>query len=542
MKLDLEKAITLMPNIWSHKRCRIITTVMQLVLFIPSLSSSFSFLSGRYSNKNYRYNILQASADSKDGNLEKPYQVCILGGGFGGVNTALTLESLFHAASDSGGARKLQITLIDPKERFVFLPLLYELCVGDASLDEVAPTYSSLFGTTTHYPTSKPEENSNTTPSIVQWKQGAAIGVDVKNSCVFYNTTSLYASAVTIEKMQYDALVVCTGVDATPPASIPGAHQWAKTFYTLDDCYALRRQLNNILLSSEQQHIVVVGAGYSGVELSLNIRAFLKKHKGSGDVNVTLVHRGDKIIPNASDFNREAALKRLKESDVDVLVETSVLNVTQSVSSDESNQQQSCDVVLAKKRDGEGHGVDITTITSTLLLWTAGATPPKKGALNSILSRDKSGRILTGPTLQALGHDNVFALGDCAKVVVQEESKSRSTNLSYPATAQVAMQQASVVAWNAYEVLIHDDMKRACLLPFRYTDLGEMMTLGTSDATISTLGGLFQTSGKGASALRRLVYAVRMPTNRQRVTALVDSTSYLAANTVLAKKKIQVSS
>lgn len=364
----------------------------------------------------------------------------------------------------------------------------------------------------------------------------------MKNSCVFYNTTSSYASAVTIEKMQYDALVVCTGVDATPPTSIPGANQWAKTFYTLDDCYALRRQLNTILLSSEQQHIVVVGAGYSGVELSLNIRAFFKKHKESGDVKVTLVHRGDKIIPNASDFNRDVALKRLKESDIDVLVETSVLNVTQSVSSDESNQQQSCDVVLAKKRDGEGHEVDIRTITSTLLLWTAGATPPKKGALNSILSRDKSGRILTGPTLQALGLDNVFAIGDCAKVVVEEESSSRGTNLPYPATAQVAMQQASVVAWNAYEVLIHDDMKRASLLPFRYTNLGEMMTLGTSDATISSLGGLFQTSGKGASALRRLIYAARMPTNRQRVTALVDSTSYLAANTVLAKKKIQGSS
>ena len=73
--------------------------------------------------------------------------------------------------------------------------------------------------------------------------------------------------------------------------------------------------------------------------------------------------------------------------------------------------------------------------------------------------------------------------------------------------AIVAMHQASVVAWEAYEVLINDNKKRAGLLPFRYTDLGEMMTLGTSDATISSLGGLFRTSGKGASAIRRLVYA-----------------------------------
>jgi NADH dehydrogenase len=504
MKLDLKKTISFLPNIWCHKKFRIITTVMQLMLLMPSLSSSFFLQSVSYSNKNYRYKMLQASANSNYEIMEKPFQVCILGGGFGGVNTALTLESLYNAASDSGGVRKLQITLIDPKERFVFLPLLYELCVGDASLDEVAPTYSSLFCTATHYPSSKDEDVTN---SLVQWKQGSAIGVDVKNSCVFYNTTSSYASAVTIDKIHYDALVVCTGLDATPPISIPGAQQWARTFYTLDDCYALRKQLNNILLSSEQHHIIIVGAGYSGVELALNIRAFLKKHKRDGDIKVTLIHRGDKIIPNASAFNRDVALKRLKESNVDVQLETSVLNVTQSLSSDELIQQHSCDVVLAKKGKGEGGEVDIRTITTTLLLWTAGATPPKKGALNSILSRDNSGRILTGPTLQALGLHNVFALGDCAKVVVKEESKSSSTTLSYPATAQVAMQQASVVAWNAYEVLINDNKKRAGLLPFRYTDLGEMMTLGTSDATISSLGGLFRTSGKGASAIRRLVYA-----------------------------------
>jgi NADH dehydrogenase FAD-containing subunit len=72
--------------------------------------------------------------------------------------------------------------------------------------------------------------------------------------------------------------------------------------------------------------------------------------------------------------------------------------------------------------------------------------------------------------------------------------------------AIVAMHQASVVAWEAYEVLINDNKKRARLLPFRYTDLGELMTLGISDTTTISLGGLFQTSEKGDIALRRLVY------------------------------------
>jgi NADH:ubiquinone reductase (non-electrogenic) len=565
MRVERITTSSLLPNSRKSIGCMIITTISILMLYLPSLTASFLFNSRSSSssslshihnprtftssilrsgddsltngNEIYRCKKLFASSDS-DSNNNKPYQVCILGGGFGGVNTALTLASLYSTTDiPSDRTRMLQITLIDPKERFVFLPLLYELCVGDASLDEVAPTYSSLLCTDNTPPTvSDLCTSSPNATTLLQWKQGIAIGVDVKKSCVFYNTTTA-AAVGTIEKINYDALVICTGLDATPPNSIPGAQQLAQTFYTLDDCYALRKQLNNLLLSSTQQHVVIVGAGYSGVELSLNIMAFFKKSGKGDNVKVTLVQRGDKILPNASDFNRETAMKRIKESNIDVRIETSVVNVTQLSSADQASQERSCDICLSKKRSGGEE--EIITITSNLLLWTAGANPPKKGILNSILPRDKTGRVLTKSTLQVAGFNNVFALGDCAKVVeVESGSSSSSSTSSYPATAQVAMQQAGIVAWNVYEVLHNDDdRRRASLLPFRYADLGEMMTLGTSDATISSLGGLFQTSGKGASALRRLVYAARMPTNRQRVTALIDSTSYMAANALLAKKQ-----
>jgi len=459
------------------------------------LNSRISF--GNNNNK-YEFKQYQRCETSLFAS-NKPYQVCILGGGFGGVNTALTLASL---EADVSG-RELEITLIDPKERFVFLPLLYELCVGDASLEEVAPTYSSLF-------------HSRNNTSKVQWKQGTVIGVDVKNSCVFYNATS----PLSMQKLNYDALVVCTGLDATPSPTIPGAQQFAHTFYTLQDCYALRKQLNNVLLSSSNssRHVVVVGAGYSGVELSLNIRTFFQKQKA--DVKVTLVHRGENILPSASDFNRDSAMKRLKESNIQLLTETSVANVT---------QEGSKKIVQLSSRNGKEDTHD--SIASDLLLWTVGANPPKKGILNSFLPRDKSERIMTRSTLQVVGLNNVFALGDCAKVV--------GGTSSYPATAQVAIQQAAVVAWNLCEVLNHDNASKVeeSLLPFRYVELGEMMTLGTDDATINSLGGLFQASGKGASALRRFIYAVRMPTNKQRLTALVDSTAYLAANTILLDKQ-----
>ena len=39
----------------------------------------------------------------------------------------------------------MDITVVDDKKRFVFLPLLYELAVGKAGVDEVAPTFESVF-------------------------------------------------------------------------------------------------------------------------------------------------------------------------------------------------------------------------------------------------------------------------------------------------------------------------------------------------------------------------------------------------------------
>jgi len=44
--------------------------------------------------------------------------VIVVGGGFGGLSTALNL---------AGSAPAMPVLLIEPRERFLFLPLLYEL-------------------------------------------------------------------------------------------------------------------------------------------------------------------------------------------------------------------------------------------------------------------------------------------------------------------------------------------------------------------------------------------------------------------------------
>ena len=72
------------------------------------------------------------------------------------------------------------------------------------------------------------------------------------------------------------------------------------------------------------------------------------------------------------------------------------------------------------------------------------------------------------------------------------------------------MQQADYAAWN-----LRASLQGGRTLPFRYVNLGEMLSLGDDSASISALGQLVKLSGPLAYVGRRAVYAARMPTSRQ---------------------------
>jgi heterodisulfide reductase subunit A-like polyferredoxin len=67
--------------------------------------------------------------------------VVIIGGGFGGLYTALKLNELLTTKLKE---KEVCITLVDPKDKFIFLPLLYEFCIENAAIKEVGPTYQRL--------------------------------------------------------------------------------------------------------------------------------------------------------------------------------------------------------------------------------------------------------------------------------------------------------------------------------------------------------------------------------------------------------------
>jgi NADH dehydrogenase len=142
------------------------------------------------------------------------------------------------------------------------------------------------------------------------------------------------------------------------------------------------------------------------------------------------------------------------------------------------------------------------TIPVDLVLWTVGSrvVPVIR---NLPLPHNDQGQLIVNSVLQVENHPEIFALGDLAEC--RDAMRQR-----VPATAQAAFQQADYTGWNVWASLSDRP-----LLPFRYQALGEMLTLGTDNATLSGLG--LHLNGVPAHVARRMIYLLRMPTFAHQV-------------------------
>jgi len=386
-------------------------------------------------------------------------KICILGGGFGGLYTALRLSQL--PWDDTG---RPDITLVDQNDRFVFLPLLYELLSQELESWEVAPPFEELLADTG-----------------VCFIQDKATGLDIS------------AQQVQLESGQvldYDRIVLAIGGE-TRLDIVPGATEHAIPFRTLEDVHRVEarlRQLERELIDGQRDRIrvAIAGGGYSGVELACK----LAERLGSAG-RVRIVEMADRILRNSPEFNRESAKAALEKQGVWLDLETRIEAVRATISSDG-------DAVVASDLEMEmSYKEQSDTIPVDLLLWTVGTSvvPLVKDLL---LPKNERQQLKIDSTLQVIDHPNLFALGDLAQGLDADDQP-------VPPTAQAAFQQADYAGWNVWA-----SINQKPLLPFRDQNLGEMMSLGNDAATLTGLG--ITLNGPLAHVARRMIYLYRMPT------------------------------
>nr|AUG32633.1 putative NADH dehydrogenase, transport associated [Paulinella longichromatophora] len=304
--------------------------------------------------------------------------VVIIGGGFGGLYSALALSSIDNHPP---------ILLIEPKERFIFFPLIYELLSGELRTWEVAPKYKKLFA-----------------GREIAWLQDSVTAIDMDSKFV---TTALG------QCQEFGQLVIATGT-RLETFGTPGVREHAMTFHSLSDIERLQQLLKFARESPDlKQKLVIVGAGPTGVELACKLADLAE-----GSIEIELIEQSDQLLKSARAFNREQAQIALLKRNVTSKIKTKVLKVNNG------------SILTIGPNSIE------ETISTVGVIWTAGISPSFP-IISPPPTIDNRGRLVCSEKLQLLPYEDIFVIGDIG-----------SGPNPLPMTAQVAFQQAELLCTN----------------------------------------------------------------------------------------------
>jgi len=397
-------------------------------------------------------------------------RIVIVGAGFAGYRTARTLARAARGRAD--------ITLLNPTDYFLYLPLLPQVAAGVLEPRRVTV---SLSGTLRE----------------VRPVLGEAEHVDLDARTVHYTNPEGDKGS-----LGYDRLVLAAGsVNKLLP--IPGVAEHAHGFRGLPEALYLRDHLTRqVELAASGMNadectarctFVVVGAGYTGTEVAaqgqLFTDALVRAHPLRRGIRPRwlLLDLASRVLPELDERLSRTADRVLRERGVEVRTGTSVKEATR-------------DGVLLT----DGEFVDTRT-----LAWCVGVRPdPLAESLGLPMER---GRLLVEPTLQVPGRPEVFACGDAAAVPDLERPGEYT-----PMTAQHAWRQGKVAGQNVAASLMEGG-GAAGLRPYRHKDLGFVVDLGGVQAAANPLG--VHLSGPAAGAVARGYHLAAMPGNRVRVAA-----------------------
>ncbi|WP_369195029.1 NAD(P)/FAD-dependent oxidoreductase [Streptomyces djakartensis] len=394
-------------------------------------------------------------------------RIVIVGAGFAGYRAARTLSRLTRG--------RAHITLLNPTDYFLYLPLLPQVAAGILEPRRVTVSLSD-------------------TLRDVRLVLGQADRIDLDGRTLRYTGPEDEEGT-----LAYDRLVLTAGsVNKLLP--IPGVAEHAHGFRGLPEALYLRdhvtRQVELAAATDDPEAcaarctFVVVGAGYTGTEVAAHGQMFtdaqVRRHPLRRGMRPRwmLLDVAPRVLPEMDEKLSATADRVLRQRGVDVRMGTSVQEATHD------------GVVLTDGR----------SVATRTLVWCVGVRPDP--LVESLGLPTEKGRLLVDPHLQVPGRPEVFSCGDVAAVPDLEKPGGYT-----PMTAQHAWRQGRVAAENVAASLGLGGQRKA----YRHRDLGFVVDLGGAKAAANPLGVAL--SGVPAGAVTRGYHLAAMPGNRVRVAA-----------------------
>jgi len=390
----------------------------------------------------------------------KRTRVVILGGGFGGIRAALEFGRIARRAPD------LEVHLVSEENYCVFQPLLAEVVAGGIEPAHIVnPIRQLCAGCEFHCAT-------------VQ-------SIDLERRTV----TMAGADARRVLVLPWDHLVLALG-QVVDLSRIPGMVEHSFPIKTLGDAFHLR---NHVLMRLEQAELepdegvrrrlltfVTVGAGFSGVETAAEvhdmIRAVLPYYPVASRTGhrMILVHSRDRILNELDAGLSEFAQKELTARGVEILFNL-------------RTQEATAEGVRLSDDRFLPAGTVVCTVGNAPLPLILHSGLPQEG-----------GRVLVDETLRVKGRDDVWAVGDVARV------PDRRRGGSCPPTAQYAVRQGRQCARNVLAAV-----RGGAPAPFEFGGLGQLAVVGRRCGVAQVFG--LKISGLVAWMLWRSVYWSKLP-------------------------------
>ena len=257
----------------------------------------------------------------------------------------------------------------------------------------------------------------------IDFHQDQVVDIDLENNLVYLNNAPN-------QPIPFDLVSIDVGSASRGLEETPGARQ--HTIPTRPISELVRRIEEAEQDLGETAHVVVIGGGAAGIELSMSIKGRWESILPNGSLKVTLMDSGPKLVPDESPACQRALNEILKKRGIDVLHNCQVKEITS-------------DVV---------HLVDGEQLPYTQCIWATGATahPLADTLCKRGLSVDDRGWIRVNEHLQSVSHPQVFAAGDCSSMKVDGRP-------SPPKAGVYAVRSGPILTENLPNYLEHKPLK-----------------------------------------------------------------------------------
>lgn len=350
-------------------------------------------------------------------------KVVILGGGYAGLMTAVTLQKKVHPS-------RIEIFLVNNNDYHYITTKVHEAGAGTVNPESIKLPIHQLIDS-----------------ERVTFIQDEVIGLDIDQKIVKCKNHTL----------KYDLVVV--GIGGSPKTfNIPGLKEHAFFLFNWEGTYRLRKHMEEQFQQYGQDHpggnlnLVIGGTGFTGMEfiheLKKSIPVLCKQYEvDPNDVHLIVVEPNEEILQGYPDSIVIDAEKSLKNICCEFKIGVAVTTVEKDR------------VIL---QDGK-------EIPTKMFIWAGGVEGhPLLGKFGFELL---DGRVKLNEYCEVPDYHDIYVLGD-ASVSFSEKGEP------FPPTAQIAIQQGQYCAYNIAMKIYGQPIK-----PFHYIFRGTVMSLGKGNAS-----------------------------------------------------------